>query len=224
MRTPVLLLADGRSKDHHIDSPYLEKFQGVPLIVRTIRQFTGRGHPVIVVTRRADVKEVTRSQRGISFWEPTLDYSEYGGVAMIPKALDRAWARQTLVVFGDVYFTDKAVEIISEPTKDWYVYGRSTNNVWTGTQWAEWFAFSTHWGVRRQMRMAAKLVIQAYKEGTHHRATPWEWYYEMEGMPWLIRNPMHVETGPHWVEINDLTDDIDYKEDADNLRRVINER
>lgn len=224
MKQQILILADGRSKDRHVDAPYTEMFQGFPLIVRTLRQFTSLGHEVIIISRRQDVKDVTRPQRRIGYWEPVRDYDEYLGVAMIPKALDRAWQPETTIVFGDVYFTDEAVQTISDHEGDWAVFGRSTNNVWTGTQWAEWFAFHTHWGLRRQMRMAAKVVVKAYEEGSWHRCTPWEWYYEMEGMDWTIRNPMQVPTGPHWVEINDLTDDIDYKEDADNLRRVISER
>jgi hypothetical protein len=165
-----------------------------------------------------------KSQKNMSFYEPR-QYENYGGVAMMMKGLERAWSRQSLIVFGDVFYTEDAVKAMVEPAKtpdwNWKAYGRKTDNLWTGTPWGEFFGFRTSWAVREDMKAAAADVQDDYEAGRFPRSSPWEWYFRMEGMSPRIADVKNVAVGPHWVDINDLTDDIDYERDVVGLQNAL---
>lgn len=217
----IVLLAGGRTKKSHLpNSRLLTPIKGTPLIVRTIKQFTQAGALVRVVTNDPDIIELVRMQKNVTIaWD--ADDPKYSQVDMIRKGLHFAWSRRSIIVFGDVVFTDAAVKRIMENrTEDWTVFGRSTDSQITGTRWAEYFAIELNWGSREQGKEAVNQVVSYFISGEWHRASAWEWYYHMEKMPYHIPNPANVPTGPHWVEINDGTDDIDFADDAKRLKRV----
>lgn len=218
-RPEVILLAGGRTKESHLpNSRLLTRIIGTPLVVRTIRQFT-EWATVTVMSNDESVLSAVRSQRLIKLaWLD--DKPQYGQVDMIRKGLAQAWNRDSIIVFGDVVFTDEAVATIRdhEMEGDFAVYGRSAASEITGTEWAEYFAIRVNWKGRERGKRVLQEVADHWNIGNWSRASAWEWYLHMEGMPWHIENPQAVEVGPNWVEINDATDDIDFAEDAARLQ------
>jgi NADH:ubiquinone oxidoreductase subunit len=198
---------------------YFVDIDGEGLLPRSIRQFSEWADVGVLTSndqikaRLPDVGMVPGSDRRKAFLANDL----------IRKGLEQCGGERTIVVFGDVYFTDQAVQVIKKgKRRSWVVYGRSQSNPYTGTQWAEWFAFeisglpATNKGFE-----ALRETVKNYRSGAWPTCKAWDWYYEMEGMPYYIDDVANVPTGDHWVEINDLTDDIDFLGDALNLRRAV---
>jgi hypothetical protein len=127
------------------------------------------------------------------------------------------------VVFGDVYFTHEAVATIAGVRyPSWRVFGRSTDNPYTGTPYAEWFAFHiANPAEVGRAKDAWKKVADDFGNNRWYRASAWEWYYTMEGMSINNRDAANMPTGKHWIEINDITDDIDFQADVDRMNTML---
>lgn len=221
LKPRVLILADGKSKkDHMEDDRHLIPFRGVPLIARTIRQFHEAGGLVHVITSNEEIARVAKLNKAMVL--PGSDKSDlYGGTDMIRKGLDYARNKRSIIVFGDVVFTNQAVRKIMRHEPDrWAVYGRSTASKYGGSEWAEYFAISVGPLAKKQGYKALEKVAKMFNRRMWHRITPWEWYFEMEGMHWHVNHASRVKTGDHWVEIDDETDDIDFPQDAKNLKEL----
>lgn len=219
MRPRVVLLADGASKDSHMDnSRMLSRINGKPLLVRTIQQFNPWAD-VLVVSSDEKITRVARMQR--MTWTAPSAARTYGGINMIHEGLLHAHNKRSIITFGDVVWTDAAIETIRDHAADnWAVYGRSVASQYGGSPYAEYFAIEVDPLGRKHGRHAVQQVWTYYQDGEWPRATPWEWYYHMEKMPYHIRNPQAIETGPHWVEIHDATDDIDFEKDIQAMREA----
>lgn len=218
LKTRVLILADGKSKEQHMGiERHLVKVDGIPLIGRTIRQFKAAGGMPHVITRNPQIRWVSRLNGAMTI--VGSDRSEaFDGIDMIRKGLDHSRTMRSIIVFGDVVFTDDAVRRIMEHKPEgWAVYGRSASSKYGGSDWAEYFAISVGPLAKKQGYQAIETVVETFKKRMWHRITAWEWYYAMEGMPWNIHNARKVRTGRHWVEINDRTDDIDFESDVERF-------
>lgn len=212
----VVILADGMTKDNHLEGRHMTEIGGEPLLPRTIRQFKEWATQVWVVCPRELGRQLD------CFTLPAKDESDkFFGVDMIRKGLDHAVSPRTIIAFGDVWFTDEAHEVMAEGNgRSWAVYGRSHDPTGLG-RWAEPFAIEVGKGMRLPMRNALEQVATYYMAGRWDRCTVWEWYYEMEGLHYWIEDPYNAHTGEHWVEINDETDDLDFQEDVERLRKVV---
>jgi hypothetical protein len=221
-RPRVVLMADGRTAGNHLNNGrLLTPIKGVPLLIRTIQQF-GEWANVAVLSSDPVIRDAVKSQRSMMLIEDEDKSSQYHGVDFIRKGLNHCYKQRSLIVFGDVVFTDEAVEVIrTHKADDWAVFGRSTDSPITGTPWAEFFAIEVNWLAREHGKGAVEAVAGFYNTRQWPYCTAWEWYYHMEKMPYTSReNVKRVKTGPHWVEINDGTDDIDFEVDRINLMRV----
>ena len=219
MRPKVVILADGESTAQNLADRYFIDIDGEELLPRSVRQFS-EWADVDVLTSNYQVAGRLAGVRTV----PGSDQRKtYLANDMIRKGLEQCGGERTIIVFGDVYFTDRAVQVIKKGNnRSWGVYGRSQSNPYTGTPWAEWFAFEVRDLVATHQGFAAlKGTVKNYRSGAWPTCKTWDWYYEMEGMPYYIDDVANVPTGDHWVEINDLTDDIDFLGDALNLRRAV---
>lgn len=216
-----VVLADGASAPGHLKDRHFIKIGGEPLLKRTVRQFAAFSDVVVIASDRRYAEELADEPCEVV---PGDGKEVYYGADMIRKGLDHREGIVSWLVFGDVYFTDKAIYTIKAgiPYKQgWAMYGRSTNNPYTGTPWAEPFVIELGHVSNARCRAALDTILGHFLNRHWRRCSPWEWYYEMEGMPYEIPDVKHVPTGPHWVEINDLTDDIDFREDAANLEDAV---
>lgn len=210
MRT--VILADG-GRDVLAEwaggSRHLIDLEGEPLLERTVRQFSELGDVVIVGPY--DIPPARRVD--------PISAPEWGHIEMFAKGIPHlAENGRTNLVFGDVWFSDQAIDIVAGHVDDWRVFGRPGPSKWTGTRWGEYFSFTLYPDNLPAFSRAMTAALQAYESGAHHRVTPWEVYYEMEGLPLKIRGKK-AHTGPHWVTIDDWTDDFDFIEDVERWRK-----
>jgi hypothetical protein len=220
-RTRVILLADGMSAAGHLEDRHLTQVGSKPLLLRSVQQF-GEWARVGVATRNDAIWKAVSRQKNIYRILPEDLSDQYYGLDLVRKGLDAARGERSVVAFGDVYFSDQAIETIKNHEVDeWAMYGRSTDNKLTGCTWGEPFAFEVNPGSKGRAREALNMVVSYYLAGEWPRCSVWEWYYHMEKMPYNIPNPANCPTGPHWVEINDITDDVDFQRDLIGLRRAV---
>lgn len=220
MQPRAVILADGFSTPRNWEDRYFCEIGGEQLLPRTIRQFS----------EWADTYVLTSNQSVIDCLPPgtaTLRGSDksrtYLSIDMIRKGLENLGPDRTFIVFGDVYFTDEAVQTIREGTgRPWTVYGRSQGNPYTATPWAEYYVIEiADLGGAIHATEALRATVNHYVAGYWNTCKTWDWYYEMEGMPYFIEDVASVPTGPHWVEIDDLTDDVDFWGDMVRLNKAV---
>ena len=194
-----------------MDGRHFVKIAGEELLPRIIRQFS-EWADVSVATNDPNI---AAQVKGTHIVKPAK-VKGYYGVDLVRKGLELHTRERTIIVFGDVYFTEQAVARIKKGNnRSWAVYGRKTGNDYK--RYGEYFAFELASRLLPRAREAVEKVRDKWVAKEWYRCTPWEWYYEMEGMSWRIKRYDHVPTGPHWVNIKDLTDDIDMAQDAWNL-------
>lgn len=211
MRT-VILADGGRDKlaEWAGGARHLIELDGEPLLERTVRQFSAVGEVVIVGPY--DIPPARQVD--------AISAPEWGHIEMFAKGLPHlAPDGRTNLVFGDVWFSDEAIETIAGHDGDWQVFGRPGPSKFTGTRWGEYFCFTLYPEHVAAFTKAMRAALRAYASGAHHRVTPWEVYYSMERLPLKIRGKV-AHTGPHWTTIDDFSDDFDFVEDVERWRRL----
>lgn len=128
---------------------------------------------------------------------------------------------RTVVLYGDVYFSEDSMRrIVDYELTAWTLFCRPTASEITGTEWGECFAVSFyHWDIERGIQKLNQLVY-LYKGELLDRIGGWEWARIMSGVP-LVRMKKHREKLDVYQVIDDETDDLDYPDDYERLRKVV---
>lgn len=179
----------------HLGVPsHLAPVEGEPLLHRTVRQALTLTDDVHVTAPPDDRYDVPGAVR---HW-PGEHSNEYA-------ASRRCWNDEgrTVLMLGDVYFTDAAVRTIGTwGGRAYRVFGRRGASRRTGTPYGEIFAVS--WWPEQHPVLDEHLnrIGDMTKAG-------WRLLRLMQGTP-LDR---HVVRARHFTRIDDLTDDLDYPAD-----------
>ena len=205
----IIAAAGPQSKwNNHLGVPsHLVQVDGEPLLVRTIRQartITDDVHLTCPDDPRYDLGVQRHIRRRIGVEQP--DSNEYASTRDL-------WIDgRTILLLGDVYFTDAAIRTIADASPTAYrCFGRYRPSRRTGTPYGEIFAAS--WGAQRHALMDTHLaeVARLRESGECRRPAGWVLLRLWQGTP-VTR---HLVKSPPFVEIDDLTDYIDYPSDYD---------
>jgi hypothetical protein len=181
---------------------HLIDIDGEPLLHRTVRQLVRQVSTVWVVARNDDRY---REHVGHTY---TVDPNNsdmdkfYSGRAL--------WKGHTLIVYGDTFFTDDAIDTICGPTDDWHLYCRPHGSSVTGSPYGECFAFSVPGHRHDLFRDTVVHVAGMHELGQTPRAGGWELYRALLGQS-LTDHVM----GEHHTVIDDFTEDFDTPADYD---------
>lgn len=216
MSTRAVIICAGEASrwQNHTGVPkHLALLNGERLIDRTTRLLYERGVTDIhVVTKEYNpLYDTLYGSQSVV----TIDYDTNADADkfLSSKHLWNAEGR-TLVVYGDVYFTEQAMDtIVGYKTQDWRLFCRPHGSTITGTKWGECFAQSFYPEQHQEHEQALHRIAQLYKDGHIKRCGGWEHYQEMCGVnKGFPRERMIV--------IDDLTDDVDYPEDYERLKHA----
>lgn len=176
---------------------------GVPIIQRQVEQFNAAG-----------IRPLILCHPDHPYDYPGADYTTVtpDPVASIDKVLSSRdlWSdnERTLIVFGDVYFSDAGFASVSRPPADWTVYGRRGRSPYND-QLHALFALSFSPGHHDFIERTCEEIAAMDRRG----AMPVEncgrllyWYQHVTGQP---LHPTDLEDRGHWVQIRDETDDAD---------------
>lgn len=207
----VLILAagDGSRWGNYRDTvKHLAMVANEVLLHRTCRQFLAHTDDVTVVGRDDS-------------------YAVSGAQLYVPPHNDPAWldcgkflssrelwatAERTVLVFGDVYFTDEAVTTVMSATRDWVFFLRPwPSRLLEARKEVFGLAFdpSAHALLDERLAGLVRGRVAPVQAG-------WKLYVDMVRPSYgdIFRNDRHIV-------IDDLTTDLDYPVDLDNLERAL---
>ena len=205
MTTRVLILAAG-------DGTRWQNYRGTPkhrliienevLIERTARQFLKYTNDVVIVGNKN-----AHQVEGCSMYVPgqgrnLKDMAKFMSSQTI-------WSDdRTVLVFGDVYFTDEAVETIMSDTKQWRFYLRKGASTVTGKGWREIFGLSFDASFNSDMNRAILEII------SKNIASVTGGWFLFKHLQKTEDNNKLFATDNH-IEIDDWTEDFDFPDDLD---------
>lgn len=121
---------------------------------------------------------------------------------------------RTIIVFGDVYFTEEAIQkIVDYPHTEFTVFGRIFESQLTGKGYGELFAVSFYENNINEIIRNIKRVRELYNRGCVRSANLWALYRSMQHFPDDLMD--HHYCGDNFVNIDDWTEDFDYSFDFD---------
>lgn len=117
---------------------------------------------------------------------------------------------QTLVLYGDVWFSNTALRELCRPVDSFRFVGRRDPSTITGSPWGELFGVALSLPGHGRVAHSITTVRQALMNRRIPRGGGWELYRQCVGLS-------HAEhrTPDHFVNVDDWTDDFDYPEDYD---------
>lgn len=202
-RAIVMAAGEGSRWGEYMDVPkHLIEVDGEPILHRTVRLLKQHVPEVWVVARD---DERYRRHTGYTM---TVD--------PLSSDMDKFWSSRQLwegthsvLVYGDCYFTEQAIPVITQPVSEWTLFCRPGESAFTGGQYGECWAYSVP--VRDQQWFTDRItwLAGAHSLGRLGRVGGWELYRAM------LNKPMHHEMYDHFIEINDWTEDFDFPSDYD---------
>lgn len=206
----VVIIADGSGSrwGNHLGVPkHLVEVDGESIIHRAQRLFAAAGAEVLVVA--SDARYATEHGRLVGAnhdYARWLDGDKFASSAHHWHPKDR-----TIVVYGDVYFTEQAVQTITtHEGRDWTLFGRFGPSSSTGSKHAEIFALSFHPNHHAEMMSALEHVSDLARRRVIDRCGGWELYRAMNGL--RESECRHRSPQPQLsrsVVIDDWTEDFD---------------
>ena len=204
MRVLILAAGDGTRWGNYRGNPkHLVEIEGEAILHRTCRQFLRYTDDVIVVG--PDKRYLVEGTR---LYIPEI--SKRRELDKLASSMSE-WAKngKTVLVYGDVYFTDEAVKTIAANKDAWAFFCRSGGSSITGKSAKEIFAIAFDSGDNLLMKKAITklLPLESVTGG-------WALFRELTlGNPLLNPKDRRMfDYGKH-VEIDDWTEDFDYPAD-----------
>lgn len=199
IKSRVLILAAGegsRWENYRGVQKHKLVIEGEVLIERTVRQFLKYSSDVVVVGSDKSY-EVDGARCYIPPYHP-----KWKDMAKFWSSRDIWSEERTVLVFGDVYFTDEAVETIMKDEGEFTFFIRSKASNLTGKPWREIFGIAFK-GSSNEMLKAR--ILEIIESSIAFRTGGWH----------LHKRLVHEFKNTFSVEIDDWTEDFDFPVDID---------
>ncbi len=204
----ILCAGNGVNWGNYLGRPkQLISINGERLLERTERLLHGRGC--------YDLEIVTHDERlGLSncgFFRPP----GYRWIVETLLSTYPLWSDRTIILLGDVFFTEKAIKAITVPREGIHVYGRPGPSWYTFKPHREIFAISFDKKEWSHIVTHAERTIRYAEEG--NSAKFWQLYQSLAGFPFKDKR---IEKDI-FFPIHDLTDYIDCPEDYNRVVKML---
>lgn len=201
-RALILSAGDGARWGEYLGVPkQLIPIRREPLLYRTVRLVRENG---IV-----DVRIVTHDPRLRVEHCGVFRPRRYRWTAETLLSTRHLWSARTLVLLGDVFYSDQAMDRIVNWSEPIAIFGRRGPNEYTGCRHGELFAISVDETMAHVLQEAASRAVGHAECGAWGNL--WDVYYCLVGLPLdSARTDDRV-----FQQIQDLTDDFDTPEDYD---------
>ena len=190
---------------------HLIEIGGERLLDRTTRLAREYGAREVLVVAKPGHPEY--ASPGAQLVEAHLDPSRYDADKFLSSRHLWSTRGRTVVLYGDCYFTDEAMDVILTPREDWTHYCRFTGSAVTGATSGECFAVGFWPQHHAEYEAALHRVALLRRRGVLSRCGGWETYRAMNGVQ-SHRLRAHRAYARH-VVIDDLTEDFDKPADYD---------
>lgn len=207
MVSKAFVMAGGsgsRWKNYQGVPKHLIELEGEQLIARTIRQFEDLEPTVIAPTEYLSYNLQAPVVPGS---RPTgLDIDKIMSSRLLWPARSR-----TVILYGDVWFSDEAVGLIKQEPPGVKFYGRFNASKFTGKPWGEIFALSISYRAYAAVDAAVEYILTLKRNGGVSRTSAWELYRTLNGIRPITKHSLNG----NFVEIDDWTEDFDFPVDYD---------
>jgi hypothetical protein len=203
-RVIIIAAGDGSRWGNYRDTPkHLTVVEKEVLLHRTCKQFLKYTDDVCVVG--ADERYAVD---GTSLYIIKTQNTHWGDAAKFMSSKN-LWLHdgRTVLVFGDVYFTNDAVKKIMKNKDPFKFFLRKDANEETGARWKEIFALSFDAASARYM---GERLLHLISRGAPQKQAGWALFKEI-----VQANVQGLFNNSHYVEINDWTEDFDFPEDLE---------
>ena len=203
--TRVLILAAGEGSrwgNYRGTQKHKLVIEGEVLIERTVKQFLKYCDDVVVVG-----SDKSYEVDGARCYIPPQNH-KWKDMAKFYSSKDIWSDERTVMVFGDVYFTDKAVKTIMTNEDEWIFFLRKGASRFTGKNWKEIFGIAFNGSSNNMIKDEMVKIIEG--KGAP-RVGGWHLFKSLVGS---TTEPSMFEKGGY-VNIDDWTEDFDFPEDLD---------
>jgi hypothetical protein len=214
LRVLILCAGEGSRWNNYTGVPkYKVVVEGEVLVERTIKQFLKYTDDIVVVT-----SDESETFPGASTYLANKS-RKYKDMDKFLSSHDQWSDTKTIIVYGDVYFTDEAVKTITTNNKTWCFYLRKGASQITGKPWGEIFGFSFDGCFNQIMFQTIKSTL--FKRIVTNPPKPAGWI--------LLRSLLEVRTTRDiftpensfaYINIDDWTEDFDFPHDLDNWNKL----
>jgi choline kinase len=202
----IIIAAGGKAerwKNYRNTTKHLVVVEGEVLLERTIRQFKKYTDDIIIISNEDYIFEGTQLEKPLEG-----DWYDFGKI----YSSHHLWSNdKTFIIYGDVYFTDEAVEKIMTSEGDYKFFLRSSASKLTYKKYGEVFGLAFSGNMNDKIKENIETLISQKKRG----AGTWELYYYMHNITGVSKVKQTFKMGGY-IEIDDWTDDFDTPEDILN--------
>lgn len=183
---------------------------GLPLLLRTVRQLRLRGLLPIVVSK----PDVRYAIPGTVQYVPQLNPANYDADKFLSSRGLWCLTEKTTLVWGDVFFTDAAMDAVATcPADDWTMFHRPGPSQLTGKRYGEVFALVFRPEHVPEQMDALHRVVDLQRRGVTRRSGGWEFHKAMCGMSDSMLVDMWLAVPARRVIVDDFTEDFDVPQD-----------
>jgi hypothetical protein len=214
LRVLILCAGEGSRWNNYTGVPkHKVIIEGEVLVERTIKQFLKYTDDIVVVT-----SDELETFAGASMYVANKS-KKFKDMDKFLSSHEQWSDIKTIIVYGDVYFTDEAVKTIATNDRPWCFYLRESASQITSKPWGEIFGFSFDGYFNKIMFQTIKNTL--YKRIVTNPPKPAGWT--------LLRSLLEVRTTKEiftpensfaYINIDDWTEDFDYPHDLDNWNRL----
>jgi len=213
MRVLILCAGEGSRWNNYTGVPkHKVLIEGEILIERTVRQFLKYTDDIVVVSN-GDLEIPGTSSYTAKIEKNHKDMSKF-------LSSHEQWSdTKTIIVYGDVYFTDEAVKTIATNDRPICFYLRESASKITGKPWGEIFGLSFNASLNKFMLETLNNIL--FKRIVKDIPPPAGWT--------LLRYIINVKTTKEiftpkhsyiYINIDDWTEDFDFPEDLHNWKKL----
>lgn len=214
----IILIAAGDATrwGNYLGVPkHYAKIGGEPVIERTVRLLKERGQSDLwVVSKDYEID-------GVHNYHPKLNPRNHDADKFISS--QQLWhpTERTIVIYGDVYFTEAAIDtILANDTEYYRLFCRPTGNKEFSYPYGECFAISFHPADHDRLRYNLKRLVHLYRADVIYRIGGWELTRLMASVP-IGKMHQHKKWLANYFVIDDQTNDIDYPSDYENVKAAV---
>ena len=198
MKVLIVAAGDGVRWDNYRNVPkHLVEVEGQVLLHRTYAQFKRYTDNIVIVSTDP------RYAIGETYSPLVGDFFDFGKIYSSYPIWDE---ERTIIVFGDVYFTDEAVNTIVSNQDDFKFFLRKDKSSYTGKNHKEIFGLAFAGGMNQRIKSAIERLIERRQSG----AGAWRLYLHLHGLD-EAKSGFYNTDG--YVHIDDWTEDFDYPND-----------
>lgn len=215
----VLIVCGGSGHrwNNYLGKPkQLAVIDGETLLARTVRQCRERNVIPVIVTAPGDTRMAVPG--AVHDWAKPAPEMGATGRYWDSRHL---WARfyRNVLLHGDVFFTDEAMDAILSFDDGWTCFARLGENELTGKPTGELFGVSFDQESTAEFERALLYTAMLWQSDVINRCIGFDVWRAMQG----FRGPEVRGTSPYvnvgrCVELNDWTDDFDRPEDYERFR------